>query len=135
MRDTIATSLRRRAPNAVTARNSVVAMDQDTQPLGFLPATLDRGVGRDLEPRAPHGVQLRHRASLFPAGCRKAGAAVSYLGLDSAQALGSLSAGISRGGQGERIMGAGGLGHEARVARSWPVIQILGRQHGWRVEW
>jgi hypothetical protein len=109
-------------------------MDQDAQPLGFLPAALDRGVGGDLEPRAPHGVLLRHRASLFPPSCCKAGAAVSYLGLDSAQALGRLSAGISRRGQGERIVGASGSGHEARVARSWGVVQIRGRPHGWRVE-
>ena len=110
-------------------------MDQDAQPLGSLPATPDRGIRGDLEPRTAHGVQLRHHASLLLAGCCNAGAAVSYLGLDSAQALGRLSAGISRRGQGERIVGAGGLSHEARVARSWPVIQILGRQHGWRVEW
>lgn len=84
MRDTIATSLRRRAPNAVTARNRPVAMDQDAQPLGFLPATPDRGIRGDLEPRAPHGVQLRHHASLLSPSGRKAGAAVSYLGLDSA---------------------------------------------------
>jgi hypothetical protein len=81
VRDTITTSLWRRAPNAVTARNIAVAMDQDAQPLGFLPATPDRGIRGDLEPRTAHGVQLRHRASLLPASCCEAGAAVSNLGL------------------------------------------------------
>ena len=103
-------------------------MDQDAQPLGFLPATLDRGVGGDPEIGAPHGVQLRHHASLLPPSVCKTGAAVSYLGLDSAQALGRLSAGISRRGQGERIVGASGSGHEVRVARSWGAVQIRGRR-------
>lgn len=119
----------------MTAGTRAVAMDQDAEPLGFLPATLDRGVGGDLEPGAPHGVQLRHGEGLLPTSCCEAGAVVNDFGLDSAQVVGCLSAGVGRRGQCERIVGRSGLGHEARVARSWQVIQIPGRQHGWRVEW